>query len=88
MFDHITGLRPEQAARWTALVEEARPVLKGEGMEAVQILLAERGVGTIEAIAITRELLGHAETPLRVAIDIVATSPNSADPPGPSGPTP
>ncbi|PJM91516.1 hypothetical protein CG719_33655 [Streptomyces sp. CB01373] len=36
--------------------------------------LAERGVSIIRAIAITRALLGNAETPLRVAIDIVATS--------------
>ena len=43
-------------------------------MEAVQTFLAERGVGVIAAIAITRALLGTAETPLRVAIEIVATS--------------
>ncbi|GAB7110553.1 hypothetical protein JCM4814A_88700 [Streptomyces phaeofaciens JCM 4814] len=74
MFDHFSGLRPEQAARWVALVEQCRPVLENDGMEAVQAFLAERGTGTIEAIAITRALLGNAETPLRVAIDIVATS--------------
>ncbi|MFD7417651.1 hypothetical protein [Kitasatospora purpeofusca] len=74
MFDHVIGLRPEEAARWTALVEESRPVLESNGMEAVQTLLAERGMSTIQAIAITRALLGNAETPLRVAIDIVATS--------------
>lgn len=43
-------------------------------MEAVQTLLAEHGMSIIQAIAITRALLGNAETPLRVAIDIVATS--------------
>ncbi|MFD9067607.1 hypothetical protein ACFVZ3_39525 [Kitasatospora purpeofusca] len=74
MSDHVIGLRPEEAARWTALVEESRPVLESNGMEAVQTLLAERGMSTIQAIAITRALLGNAETPLRVAIDIVATS--------------
>ncbi|MFI9213897.1 hypothetical protein ACIGW7_37905 [Streptomyces sp. NPDC053253] len=74
MFDYVVGLSPEQAARWTALVEESRPVLKNDGMEAVQALFAERGMSTIQAIAITRALLGHAETPLRVVIDIVATS--------------
>ncbi|MCM3300400.1 hypothetical protein ACIQMV_33530 [Streptomyces sp. NPDC091412] len=74
MFDHVIGLRPEEAARWAALVEESRPVLESDGMEAVQALLAERGMSVIQSIAITRALLGNAETPLRVAIDIVATS--------------
>ncbi|MET9415365.1 hypothetical protein ABZY03_14510 [Streptomyces klenkii] len=74
MFDHVIGLSPEDAARWTDLVEQSRPVLESDGMEAVQTLLAERGMSIIQAIAITRALLGNAETPLRVAIDIVATS--------------
>jgi hypothetical protein len=74
MFDQVIGLRPEEAARWVALVEESRPVLESDGMEAVQTLLAERGMSIIQAIAITRALLGNAETPLRVAIDIVASS--------------
>ncbi|TFE53293.1 hypothetical protein E3E14_09760 [Streptomyces sp. ICN441] len=74
MFDHVIGLRPEEAARWAALVEKSRPVLQSDGMEAVQALLVERGMSIIQAIAITRALLGNAETPLRVAIDIVATS--------------
>ncbi|ALO05882.1 hypothetical protein AQF52_0282 [Streptomyces venezuelae] len=74
MFDHVAGLRPEEAARWTALVEQCRPVLAGEGMEAVQDLLAERGMSVIQSIAITRAVLGWQETSLRIAIDIVATS--------------
>ncbi len=74
MFDHFIGLSPEEAARWTALVEQSRPVLESAGMEAVQTLLAERGMSVIQAIAITRALLGNAETPLRVAVDIVTTS--------------
>ncbi|MBN0044671.1 hypothetical protein JS756_11235 [Streptomyces actuosus] len=74
MFDDVIGLRPEEAARWAALVEESRPVLESDGMEAVQTLLAERGLRIIQAIVITRALLGNAETPLRAAIDIVATS--------------
>ena len=74
MFDHAIGLSPEEAARWTALVEQSRPVLESAGMEAVQTLLAEHGMSIVQAIAITRALLGNAETPLRVAIDIVATS--------------
>lgn len=74
MFDDVIDLSPEGAAHWTALVEQCRPILQDDGMDAVQAFLAENDVGIIEAIAITRALLGKAETPLRVAIDIVATS--------------
>ncbi|MBV1941833.1 hypothetical protein KUF83_35535 [Streptomyces sp. BV286] len=74
MFDYVHGLRPEEAARWAALVEQSRPILESDGMEAVQAFLAERGVAVIHAIVITRELLGRAETPLQVAIEIVGTS--------------
>ncbi|MFF8196291.1 hypothetical protein ACF05L_36740 [Streptomyces bobili] len=74
MFDYFSGLRPEEAARWVTLVERSRPILANDGMEAVQTFLAERGVAIIPAIAITRALLGTAETPLRVAVDIVTTS--------------
>ncbi|WP_062650119.1 hypothetical protein [Streptomyces maremycinicus] len=74
MFEEFTGLHPDVAARWVALVEECRPLLANDGMEAVQAFLVEREVNTIPTIAITRALLGRAETPLRVAIDIVATS--------------
>lgn len=74
VFDHVIGLSPDEAARWASLVEESRPVLQSDGMEGVQSLLAERGMSIFQAIAITRALLGNAETPLRVAIDSVATS--------------
>ncbi|MFD7591980.1 hypothetical protein ACFV6D_02985 [Kitasatospora sp. NPDC059812] len=74
MFDHVIGLSSEEAARWAAPVEQSRPVLESGGMESVQTVLAERGMSIIQAIAITRALLGNAETTLRVAIDIVATS--------------
>ncbi|MFE7760434.1 hypothetical protein [Streptomyces sp. NPDC057438] len=74
MFDHIGGLRPEEAARWTALAEQCRPVLANDGMEAVQHLLAERGLGILPPVAITRALLGWAETPLGTATEIVTTS--------------
>ncbi len=74
MFDQVVGLAPEEAARWTAMVELCRPVLAAKGIEAVQLLLAEHGMSVIQSIAITRALLGWDETPLRVAIDIVATS--------------
>lgn len=74
MFDDVRGLRPEDAARWTMLVEQSRPILESDGMDAVQTFLAEHEIGVIQAIAITRALLGRAETPLRAAIDIVVTS--------------
>ncbi|WP_024761056.1 hypothetical protein [Streptomyces exfoliatus] len=74
MFDYLTGLRPEEAARWVALVEQSRPIFENEGMDAVQTFLAEHGTSVLQAIAITRELLGISETPLRVAVDIVTTS--------------
>lgn len=74
MFDDVIGLRPEEAARLTELVELCRPVLASEGMEAVQALLAERGVSIMRAIMITRALLGREETPLRAAIDFVTES--------------
>lgn len=74
MFDDVIGLGPEDAARWTALVEQCRPILADEGMEAVQVLLAEQGVSIIQAIAVTRELLGRQETSLRTAIDAVTES--------------
>lgn len=74
MFDNVIGLRPEEAARLTALAVQCRPVLADEGVEAVQGLLAERGTSIIQAIAITRALLGWEETSLRAAIDIVTAS--------------
>ena len=79
MFEDITGLSPETAERWTALVEQCRPVLAVEGMGAVQALMAEQGVSVIHAVAITRALLGWQETSLHAAIDVVdASTPRSA----------
>ena len=81
MFDDVIGLSPDDAQRWTRLVELCRPVLASAGMQAVQVLLVESGTSTIQAIAITRALLGRAETPLRTAIDAVVSSAarNTAD---------
>ncbi|MFD8736032.1 hypothetical protein ACFV06_14105 [Streptomyces sp. NPDC059618] len=73
MFENI-GLDPEVAASMSALVEQSRPILESDGMEAVQAFLAQRCASVIQAIAITRALLGHSETPLRDAVDIVTTS--------------
>lgn len=75
MFDEVVGLRREEAARFAALVEQCRPVLADEGMEAVQVLLAERGMSIIQSIVITRALRDWQETSLRIATDIVVTSP-------------
>ncbi|MDH6137353.1 hypothetical protein P3T37_006785 [Kitasatospora sp. MAA4] len=74
MFENVTGLQPEVAAKWTVLVEECRPVLARSGMEAVQALLVQRGTSIIPAIAVTKALLGWADTPLLVAREIVETS--------------
>ncbi|MFE9427900.1 hypothetical protein ACFYNO_33655 [Kitasatospora sp. NPDC006697] len=74
MFETVAGLQPEVAERLTALVEECRPVLASNGMEAVQVLLVERGTGIVPAVAITKALLGWADTPLLVAREIVETS--------------
>ncbi|MTE13378.1 hypothetical protein [Nocardia aurantiaca] len=74
MFDDVIGLSPEDAVRWTALVEQCRPILANDGMQAVQTFLVERGTSTIRAIAITWALLGRPGTPLRAAIDAVTES--------------
>lgn len=74
MFDHHRGLPPHVAAEWTALVEECRPVLAREGMEAVQSLLVERRMNAFQAIVITRALLDESKAPLRAAIETVLTS--------------
>ncbi|WP_424215734.1 hypothetical protein ACN20G_26600 (plasmid) [Streptomyces sp. BI20] len=72
----ISGLRPERTARLEALIAECRPVLAGdEGMAAVQRLLTERRVEVLDAVVITRELLGAGPTALGEAKTIVLTSP-------------
>ncbi|MFD7586741.1 hypothetical protein ACFV84_15170 [Kitasatospora sp. NPDC059811] len=78
MFENVAGLQPEVAAQWTALVEECRPVLASEGMDAVQALLVERGTSIVPAVAVTKVLLGWEDTPLLVAREIVETSPARA----------
>ncbi|MFK3735198.1 hypothetical protein ACI2LJ_33610 [Streptomyces sp. NPDC088090] len=70
MFDHLVGLRPEEAARRTALVDQYRPVLAREGMEVVHDLPTERGMSIGQSIAITRALLGRQKTSLRIATAI------------------
>ena len=63
MFDDVVGLSPQDAARWSALVEQCRSVHEHDGMEAVQAFLAERDVSIVQAIAITRPCSGTRRRP-------------------------
>ncbi|MFC8790809.1 hypothetical protein [Streptomyces cinereoruber] len=72
----ISGLHPERTARLEALVNECRPLLTGDGgMAAVQQLLTERRVEVLDAVMITRELLGAGPKALGEAKTIVLMSP-------------
>ena len=72
----IRGWSPERTARLEALVDECRPLLAWDGgMAAVQRLLSERRVEVLDAVVITRELLGAGPTSLAEAKTIVLTSP-------------
>ncbi|MEU9202873.1 hypothetical protein [Streptomyces sp. NPDC048332] len=72
----IRGLHPERTARLEALVDECRPLLASAGgMDVVQRLLSELGVEVLDAVVITRELLGAGPTALGEAKTIVLTSP-------------
>jgi hypothetical protein len=72
----IRGLGPERTARREALVDECRPLLVGDGgMATVQRLLSQRRVEVLDAVVITRELLGAGPTSLGQAKTIVVTSP-------------
>ncbi|WP_254394147.1 hypothetical protein [Streptomyces buecherae] len=72
----ISGLHPERTARLEALVNECRPLLTGDGgMAAVQQLLTVRRVEVLNAVVITRELLGTGPKALGEAKAIVLTSP-------------
>ncbi|MET9105278.1 hypothetical protein [Streptomyces zhihengii] len=71
----IRGLSPERRARLEALVNECRPLAESDGMDAVQRLLSERKVEVLDAVVITRELLGAGPTSLAEAKIIVLTSP-------------
>ncbi|MEU2849318.1 hypothetical protein ACIOGX_28185 [Streptomyces sp. NPDC088147] len=72
----IKGLHPERAARLEVLVDECRPLLMSAGgMAVVQRLLRERRVEVLDAVVITRELLGAGPTALGEAKTIVLTSP-------------
>jgi len=80
MFETIPGLDPQRAVRLTALVEQCRPLLdQGAGMGAVQRLLLDRGIAVMDAILVTRELLGAGPDTLGQAKTIVLTSPGRTD---------
>ena len=75
MFEKIPGLDPQRAVRLTALVEQCRPALdQGAGMDAVQRLLLDREIAVMDAILVTRELLGAGPDTLGQAKRIVLTS--------------
>ncbi|WP_455357536.1 hypothetical protein [Streptomyces sp. SYSU K217416] len=72
----IRGLHPDRSARLEALVDECRPLLgTDDGMAAVQMLLSDRRVEVLDAVVITRELLGAGPGALGEAKTIVLTSP-------------
>ncbi|MEV7025964.1 AAA family ATPase [Kitasatospora sp. NPDC093558] len=81
MSDDVRGLPPERGARLAFLVEQCRPLLADDGgdaddadMERVQWLLRELGAGVMDAILVTRELLGPRPGSLGPARDAVLSS--------------
>ncbi|WP_371495209.1 hypothetical protein OG871_07420 [Kitasatospora sp. NBC_00374] len=70
-----SGLDPERAALLNGLVTEIRSACAaGADQEDVQRLLAERGLGPVDAILVTRELLGGGPESLGQARSIVLES--------------
>ncbi|MFJ2241007.1 hypothetical protein [Streptomyces sp. NPDC087859] len=70
-------LDPARVERISALVTECKPLLGSPaGMDAVQRLLSDRGVSVMDAILVTRELLGASPTALGEARGIVLSSPS------------
>ncbi|MDQ0595727.1 hypothetical protein QF037_000072 [Streptomyces canus] len=70
-------LDPPRAERICALVTECLPLLGSHaGMDAVQQLLSDRGVTVLDAVIVTRELLGAGPTALGEAKGIVLSSPS------------
>ncbi|MGI8335244.1 hypothetical protein ACRYCC_35290 [Actinomadura scrupuli] len=73
----ISGLPPERLDRLTALATELRPMLsEAGGMPKIQRLLAERDLQVMDAIIVTRALLGAGPGALGHAKTIVMTSPH------------
>ncbi|CAM5665463.1 Uridine kinase [Streptomyces avidinii] len=86
MFETIQGLSPERAARLALLVERCEPLLGrggGRGMEDVQRLLRDLGVGVMDAIVVTRVLTGSDAGPGGLAeakVIVLASSARAAGP--------
>lgn len=75
MFENVQGLAPERAARLALLVERCEPLLRQDGgMEDVQRLLRDLGVGVMDSILVTRELLGAGPGNLGEAENAVLSS--------------
>jgi uridine kinase len=76
MFDDVSGMTPQRAALLTSLVRQCSVLLDQDaGMDAAQRLLQQHGVGVIDAILITRQLLGGGPGTLAEAKKTVLTSP-------------
>lgn len=70
-------LDPARLERISILVTECGPLLgTPAGMDAVQQLLSDRQVSVMDAILVTRELLGAGPTALGEAKGIVLSSPS------------
>ncbi|MFD0273469.1 uridine kinase [Kitasatospora sp. NPDC127111] len=75
MFENVQGLAPERVARLASLVEQCAPLLEqNEGMEHVQRLLRDLGTGVMDAVLVTRELLGAGPGDLGEAKSAVLSS--------------
>ncbi|MFJ2954821.1 hypothetical protein [Streptomyces sp. NPDC087270] len=72
----LKGLAPERVARLSVLVAELRSMLAtGMDMPVIQQILSARGVGVMDSIIVTRELLGAGSEALGQAKTLVLTSP-------------
>jgi uridine kinase len=80
MFDEILGLAPERAAELTRLVQLCQPVLDQTGsMDAVQRLLDDLDTPVMDAVLVTRQLLGAGPGTVGEAKSIVLNSPGRTD---------
>lgn len=72
----LTGLDPERAARLSALTAELQPLLaSGTEMPAIQEMLSVSGIGVMDSIVVTRELLDAGPDALGLAKTLVLSSP-------------
>jgi hypothetical protein len=72
----INGLDPDRVSRLEALATDCRLLLRGKGnMASVQELLSGRGVGVMDSIIVTVDLLEPGPDRLRQAKQIVLSAP-------------